>query len=30
MSFNIPDYTYRVKEVIRVIDGDTVDILIEE
>ena len=29
MSLRLPDYTYRVKEVIRIIDGDTVDILID-
>ena len=29
VELNIPDYTYRVKEVIRVIDGDTVDVLID-
>ncbi len=29
MSFSIPDYTYRVREIIRVIDGDTVDIYID-
>lgn len=29
MTLTIPDYTYRVKEVVRVIDGDTVDIIID-
>ena len=29
MTFNIPDYTYRVKEVIKIVDGDTVDVLID-
>ena len=29
MKLRLPDYTYKVKEVIRVIDGDTVDILID-
>jgi len=29
MNFTLPSYIYRVKEVLRVIDGDTVDILID-
>lgn len=29
LELNIPDYTYRIKEVIRVIDGDTVDVMID-
>ncbi len=29
LELNIPDYTYRIKEVIRVIDGDTVDVIID-
>lgn len=29
MNLRLPDYTYRVTEVLRVIDGDTVDILID-
>lgn len=29
MTLRLPDYTYRVKEVLRVIDGDTIDILID-
>lgn len=29
MDFNVPEYTYRVKEVVKIIDGDTVDILID-
>lgn len=29
LELNIPDYTYCIKEVIRVIDGDTVDVLID-
>ena len=29
LELNIPDYTYRITEVIRVIDGDTVDVLID-
>jgi micrococcal nuclease len=27
--FQNPTYTYRVKEVLRVVDGDTVDVLID-
>ena len=29
LELNIPDYTYRITEIIRVIDGDTVDVLID-
>lgn len=29
MTFIIPNYTYRVLEVVRVIDGDTVDVQID-
>jgi len=29
VELQIPDYTYRIKEVVRVIDGDTVDVLID-
>ena len=29
MTFNIPDYTYKIKELIKVIDGDTIDVLID-
>ena len=29
LELNIPDYTYRIKEVVRVIDGDTVDVMID-
>lgn len=29
VEVHIPDYTYRIKEVIRVIDGDTVDVSID-
>jgi len=29
MNLRLPDYTYRVKEVLRVIDGDTVDVLLD-
>jgi len=29
MEFEIPTYTYRVKNVVRVVDGDTVDIDID-
>lgn len=29
VELQIPDYTYRIKEVIRVIDGDTVDVVID-
>ena len=29
MTFNLPEYIYRVKEVLRVVDGDTVDIIID-
>lgn len=29
MTVKIPDYTYRVLEVVRVIDGDTVDVVID-
>ena len=28
-ELNIPDYTYRIKEIVRVIDGDTVDVIID-
>lgn len=29
VELQLPDYTYRIKEVVRVIDGDTVDVLID-
>lgn len=29
LEINIPDYTYRITEVVRVIDGDTVDVMID-
>lgn len=29
MQFTVPDYTYRVKEVVKVVDGDTVDVIID-
>ena len=29
MHFSLPTYVYHVKEVVRVIDGDTVDIIID-
>lgn len=29
MTFTLPNYVYRVPEVVRVIDGDTVDIIID-
>ena len=29
VELNVPDYTYRIKEVVRVIDGDTVDVIID-
>jgi len=29
IDLRIPDYTYRVKEVVRVIDGDTVDLIVD-
>jgi len=29
LELNIPDYTYHIKEVVRVIDGDTVDVMID-
>lgn len=29
VELQIPDYTYYIKEVVRVIDGDTVDVLID-
>lgn len=27
LEFEMPNYTYRIKEVVRVIDGDTVDVV---
>lgn len=29
MAFTEPNHTYRVKEVLRVVDGDTIDVLID-
>ena len=29
MNFILPNYIYRVKEIVRVIDGDTVDVIID-
>jgi micrococcal nuclease len=29
MNITIPDYTYKVLEVVKVIDGDTVDVIID-
>jgi len=28
MEFKKPDYTYKVKEVVKIVDGDTVDVIV--